>query len=253
MRSRFEAYMDGNPLSHVNPKILILDFAHKPADIAYTADTVANRSGGIVSDKTQGGANITISFEIHEYSIQKRQQICNDVIRWARGAILETNDRPGQRLHVRCTRFPRIESAVNWVDQLEMTFTAYEFPFWEEKTPARLILSGNSGEGQLFVPGNAGEAFTEVLITPNSTMANITLSVANTAITLTGCGATTENPVRIAQDEYGFIKITVGNVSILDKRTGSDELLAECGALNEISYSSSANVSVEFIVRGLWL
>lgn len=253
MISRYEAYMDGNPLSHVNPNIIIKDFAHESAEVEYEVSAVTNRNGGIVTNSRQDGSSVTITFEIHEYSIQRRQQVCNDVIRWARGAILETNDRPGQQLHVRCVSFPRVESAMEWTSDLQMTFTAYEFPYWEEKTPAKLTLSGNSGEGTLFVPGNAGEAFTEVLITPNSTMANITLSVGNTAIALTGCGATTASPVRITQDQYGFIQIKVGNVSILDKRTGSDELLAECGVLNAISYTSSANVTVEFTVRGLWL
>jgi len=253
MRSRFEAYMDGKPLSHVNPKLLILDIQHEIADPNIQVEEIANRNGLKITSERQNGSSVKITFELHLYSIAERQKACQEVVKWAKGTILETNDREGQRLICRCTEFPRIESALGWTESIDMVFTAFEKPFWEEKIETKLNLTGTSAQSDLYVPGNAGKAYVEATVTPKSTMADITLTAGNTSITLTGCGARTANPVTVAYDEKGFLKIKVGSTSILDKRTGSDDLMVECGETSTFSYTASANVDVEFRVRGLWM
>lgn len=253
MITRYEAIIDGIALSSINPDIIIHDINPVIGEYSYKTNTIAKRAGGLLTNEVLGSASVVISFEIHNYSIQKRQQICQDIIQWARGSVLETNDRKGQFLRGKCVSFPYVNSALEWTQIMTLTFSAFEQPYWQEKAESVLELSGTTNEGTLFVPGNAENTLVEAVITPVSTMANITINVGDTTMTLTGCGATTANPVVISYDSKRFLSINVGSTSILDKRTGDDDLLAVCGQDNEISYTASANVGVEIRARGLWM
>lgn len=253
MKSRYEAFIDGIALSSVNPNLIILDIAHVVANPSIQTASVAKRNGSIPMDESQNGSAVVITFELHIYSISERQRVCQQVVQWAKGNILETNDRNGQRLHVKCTQFPSISSAVKWTAPLTVTFTAFEHPHWEEKTPSQVQTSASGEEILLFVPGNAGDALVEVDIQPNATTQNITVSVGNTSMTLTGISATASDLVTIGYDDKGFLFIKKGETSLMGKRTGSDDLLAECGKLNTVSFECSADVTVTFKARGLWM
>ena len=255
MISRYEAYMDGIALSSVNPKLLILDIAHAVSAESLTTDSIINRNGLILQKSRRAKTSVSILFELRIYDIAERQQALQEVQRWASGKVLETNDRKGQQLYVHCDSFPVISSALKWTDELQMTFSSYEKPFWLEKTPAVLTLAaGTSGSGTLYVPGNAGKALVEVTVTPSSgTMANCTLTVAGRTITLTGVNATASNPLTIRYDDMDIQSIKVGTTSVLDKRTGVDDLLAECGKTTAFSFTASSSASVSFSVKGVWL
>ena len=254
MISRYEAYMDGNALSRVHPDILILDISHAISDRKISASRIGNRKGTLIIDDSQDGSSVTISFALRVYSISKRQEAMQEVLRWASGRVLETNDRPGQRLYVRCIEYPVVTSALQWTETITMSFKAFEYPFWEEKEKSSLSFSsGTSGNGTLFVPGNAGNTVVEVVATPAVSADDLSFTVGSTTITVTDCGATAENPLVIAYDENGFLSIKVGTTSVLDKRTGSDDLLAECGQVNDFSFIASESTSVVFSARGLWM
>ena len=253
MISRYEAYMDGVALSSIDENLLILDIQHHPSDIRFNTGKIANRNGSMVISESQEGASVTILFELHLYGIADRQAACQAVQRWAMGNVLETNDRTGQQLLARCTSFPRIDSAMNWTDPIEMTFTAFEHPYWEEKTAETLTFTaGTSGEDTIDVPGNVDGAFVEAEITAQAAVSEISLTVGETSITLSGLALENGQIVRIAYDDRNIQSIKVGNTSLLDKRTGSDDLLTVCGE-NTVSYSASASVQVTVSVRGLWL
>lgn len=256
MISRYEAYMDGVAMSSLSPNLLIRDINHGTSKVSRDTVTLVRRDGSIMVDKTLSAAQVKISFQLREYSIAERQKVCQEVARWAQGAILETNDRPGQRLHVYCDDFPVIGSALKWLNDLSVTFTAYNYAHWEEKTAVSTTLTGTSGTSTLFVPGNAGKALVTATITPSSdTVDDITLTVGDTSIALVGCGATSSKPVTISYDDMGLIRIRKKNTSIMNKRTAasSDDLLAVCWAVNTFSFTASAAVSVVFSVRGCWL
>lgn len=257
MRSRYEAYINGVALSSVSPDIYIYNIGHKPAAIKSTSAQLGNRNGSFLLDKYYTGPQVTISFEIHNYNIWQRQEICDAVVAWAQsGNVLETNDRQGKRLIADCLTPPSIDSARDWLDVLEVVFTAYERPFWEEKAEAKLSLGGTSGNGTLYVPGNVGSAFVEVTAKPRSgTMANLTVTAGNTSIALTGIAATASAPLVISYDDKQIMSIKRGNVSVLDKRSGtsSDDLLLECGKLGTLSFSASVACDIMFSVRGCWM
>lgn len=256
MRSRYEAYMDGTALSSVHPKIIIADISHAVSTISTNSNQIANRDGLQVSSRKRANTSVTISFLLRIYDIAERQKAMQEVQRWASGRMLEVNDRPGQVLYVNCDTLPTISSAMRWNDTVTMTFVTYETPFWMEKYPVTVTMTGSSNTPStqnVFVPGNAGKAFVEAVITPTSSLSNITLTVDATTIILSSLNASASTPITISYNDRWIQSIKKGTTSILDKRTGADDLLAECGRINSFSFTPSDAVTVVFSVRGCWL
>jgi hypothetical protein len=84
-------------------------------------------------------------------------------------------------------------------------------------------------------------------------MANCSLTVGNSTITLTGVDATSSAPVRVYYDDRNILHIVKGTTSLLDKRTGADDLKAVCGSKNTMSFTASSSAAVSFSVKGAWL
>lgn len=253
MISRYEAYMDGVALSSIHPDLLITDIRHAVADYDRTTQATVNRDGSRILKNYRNTTGVSIFFRLRIYDISERQKALQKVQQWASGQVLETNDRVGQRLFVHCDKYPVISSALKWLETLSITFYSYEKPFWEEKTESVARLTGNDEEGSLFVPGNAGDAFVEVKVTPSATITSLTVMVGDTFITLSGIS--TNSVITIGYDENGNQYIKAGTTSILNKRTASssDDLLAKCGEYNTVSVIASASVTAEFKARGVWM
>ena len=254
MISRYEATLNGVALSSISPDILILDISYRPASIQNEVYTTARRQGARIYRRYSNTTSCTITFEIHAYDIAERQVICNAIQTWARkGGVLQTNDRPGQRLRCICETFPAINSVKNWTEALSITFTAYDLPFWEQYTPTSITLTGTSGSGTLYVPGCVEDAPVEADITAQGTVTSLNLTVNGRTLTLSGISVTSGQVIKIAYDDEMIQSIKVGNTSLLNRRTGVDDLLVNCGEDNSFSFSSNAAVSVKYMVRGLWV
>ena len=253
MRSRHEVYMDGIALSSIHPSILITDIAHSPAKKAIMTQQIANRQGMIVIDSRREEASVAVSFELRVYKAQQRQEVLQKIQQWCNGKILETNDREGQRLHVICTDEPSMGSVTKWTSPLVVEFSAYEKPFWENKTYASCSMTGDDEESSLFVAGNAGYAYAEAVITPSETITELTVTVGDTTIELDDLS--TSDVIKIGYDEHGNQFIKAGNTSILGNRTpaSSDDLMLMCGKRTAVAVSADKSVSAVIKARGLWL
>ena len=251
---KYEVWMNDESLSGLSADIYVSGISYKPASMTVSADDVAGRDGERVGNVKYKGATVTVSFYLKKTDNENRQSIVQAIAAWAREGILKTSDRPWQQLHVLCVDPPYVPDVCDWTTAISMKFKAFEYPFWEEAVQSVLTLSANiSGSGTMYVPGNVGSALVEAVVTPSSSMDNITLTAGSTSITLTGVSATSSAPVTITYDSKGIQKIMCGTTSVLDKRTGSDDLLAECGKTTTFSFSASAAASVTFRTRGLWL
>lgn len=256
MISRYEVFLDGIALSSMHDQLMILDVQHTPAQRQATSARKAKGNGVYISDLYQAQTTVSISFELHIYSIVERQLVCQEIASKAINCkFLQTNDRPGQRLHVICDQPPTIESALQWTAPLTMVFSAYEIPFWEELFPATINLSGTSESGTLFVPGNAGETFVDVDITASDEISTLTISAGSTTITLTGLSIAAEGVIKMTHDENGILSIKNGDTSLLNRRTAasSDDLLVISGRQNNVSISANNAISCQFSTRGVWL
>ena len=253
MISRYEVTLNGVKLNDLHSKILVLDVNYAEPNREFGTFSPAKRDGGRMYRKYKEKASVTVSFAIREYAIAERQRICQLIGTWAmNGGELMINDRTNQKLVCECERKPAISSARDWTATLTITFTAYAVPYWQDTVPATLTLSGTSKSGTLYVPGSAPETVTEVTITAGAALSSISLTVAGKTMTLSGLSVASGGVITISYDSQMIQSIKTGSTSLLNKRTGADDLLAKCGANNSMSFSASASCTVVFKARGLW-
>lgn len=243
MVTRYMASLDGLPLHDIDPTIYITDIQEQAPQMNVVTHPRAAGHGMYRTRHARESVSVVIRFSIREYSTARRKAVLEQVIAWARdGGSLEINDRPGQALRVVLDVPPTITSSLHWTQELSMTLTAYDQPYWfgidSVTVPA-------NGDALLFVPGNAPEAAVDAEIT--ATAGTVTLAVGNTAITLEDVSGD------ISIDHVdGILRITSGGESILHKRTpeSSDDLLAIPGRGIPV-YISGGTATVT--ARGAWV
>lgn len=259
MISRYEVTIGGHKLSKVHKNLLILDVSYDAPEISTSTTSVARRDGAFITRQYKEKVTCTVTFELHIYDIEERQQALQDVITWAQGSgALRTNDRPDQRLeNIVCESFPSLSSVRNWTDPLTITFAAYSWPYWVDEDETTLKVTGKTGKATMKVPGNAGMdgcALVEVDVTANAALTKLTLTVGSTSIALEGISVAKNGVIKIAYNAQKVLSIKNGSKSLLAYRTAksSDDLLANCGKNTNVSISASANVTAVFRARGCW-
>lgn len=253
--NRYEAYMDGESLSSIDPKICLLDIQYSQVSPNISTFKVNRRHGALISRTSFNECSVTILFEIHEYNTRKRINILQNIQRWARGTILTVSDRPGQRLRCVCKDFPTLNTK-GWTDSISITFVAYQLPFWEEANATTFTMSGTSGESSVYVPGNAPESLVSASLTCSSgTLSTATLTVNGKSMVLSELAAATPSTVVISYDDDMILHIRHNNVDALGYRTPAsvDDLLAVPGKFNTFAFSADQSISLTYTVRGLWL
>ena len=254
MITRYDATLNGISLATIHPDIWVQDIRHTQAAPKNEVYSVAKRQGSRIYRRNYDKASVQIYFEIHNYSTMIRQEICKSVMHWARkGGVLQTSDRSGQRLICVCDTFPSISSALRWTEPLLVTFSAYTLPFWQEVNPSMVSMTGTSGNGNLYVPGVVEDAPVEVDVKAKAKITTLSLTTGTKTMQFSGLNVASGNTIKIAYDDEQILSIKVGSTSLLDKRTGADDLLVDCGEISPVSFTSNANADVVFKARGLWL
>lgn len=257
MRTRYEAWLDKNSLSAIDPAIYIRDIAYESPRFMTVANDIPGRNGQHVTKRYAQSSSVTISFEIHERDVERRQLICQQVQTWAaNGGKLTTNDRRGQQLNVICDVLPEISSALKWTQALKITFAAYEQPFWEDEWPDVVTLNANESKS-LYVRGNGAQTRVEVSVTNTSgdVLDALTIEADASVFNLVGLTLANEETLVIDYDENGLLRMRVGEESKMVCRTAesSDDLLMKTGKFNTVSIVADGAVYAVFKVRGLYM
>lgn len=259
MISRYDVKLNNVSLSSIDTRLLILDVQHDAVSMQRKQTRLAHRHGVFSDEIYYEKCSVTIIFQLRIYSLSERQSVIQQISSWARnGGELEVNDRPGQKLVCVCDNYPHANSVKQWLDELSVTFTAYSYPFWQDKVPTTLTLSGMAANGsEMPLNGNADKAYMSVTVTPNSSdaLTSLTISVNDSIIVLQNLLVQSSAPLEIAYDSNMILSIKAGNTSYLDKRTAdsSDDLIAICGGVNVCSYVADTSVTITFSARGGWL
>jgi len=251
MKSRYSVALDGVQMSSIHEMLQVLDIHYENSGIQRNTARRASGSGMYLSNPYMQSTRVTVEFELHIYGTAQRQAALQSVNKWALGKTLTTSDRPGQQLHVVCESYPTIESAMRWTDPINITFTAYALPYWEEVQPVTVTVTND--EEYMDVPGNVEDqaAKVDAEITANAALTALSISAGENTITLSGINVPAEGVISISHDEDGNLQITHNYASLLDKRTGSDDLVVKSGTGS--MFSVAGNATCVFSVRGLWM
>ena len=258
MMTRYSVWLNKNGLSDIDPSIIVLDIAYNAPRMQTITAARAKMPGVMVTKRQMQYASVTVTFEIHETSVRRRQMVLQKIQQWAKnGGWLTTNDRPGQRLCVICDSMPTVTSALKWTEKMRLTFTAYERPYWEDEYAQRASVSGTSGNASIYIGGVADEAPVSVNVTNTSgaPINRLTLTVGETMFAFENLALQAGEVLEIGYDEHANLYMRAGGESRMDRRTGesSDDLLAACGAHTWCSVAADNAVSAAFMARGLYL
>ena len=249
--TRYDCALDGVPLREVSDAICITDISEQEPEEELTVIPWTVRMGSSRVRRKRNSLTVVISFVITAQDVPKRKAVCQAAQAWARsGASLTINDRPGQRLSVVCEELPRLLSAQNWQHVIQMQFTAYALPYWED-TDATAVTTSNSAT--MFVPGNAENTLANVRVVNNgsSAVTAVTVTAGGSKMTFSGISLPVGAALEIGHTEDGLLYARIGETSVLSKRTAdsSDDLLVPCGENFPVSVSTG---SATFRARGLY-
>lgn len=259
MISRYEVWLNDEPLSSISPNIYIADIGYTAVAPSRDLTRIAAADGRLTGETEYIQENrINIAFVIREYNTRQRQQVLQDVIKWARGGgWLKTSDRIGQKIYVRVSQFPAIASVMRWTDNLTLEFIASDYPFWVAERPETAILTLSSSSytsGQLYLPG-AWKSYVEAKITAAASITGFTVRCGDTFIAFSGLSLSSGDVITISYtDDHHILEIKKGTDSILDKRTAAstDDVIAMPGR-NNISFSGNGDATCEFKVREVFV
>lgn len=173
--SRYEVTLNGISMASLSPEIVITDVQYEEPQYERQTYAVAKRQGARIISEYKERAAVSITFMIRSYPIEDRQEICQEIIRWARdGGDLRINDREGQKLVCICEQLPAITSVRGWTEELYITFAAYDIPYWQAVTPTVYTGSFPGGESvggdegyteiSMTIPGSAPKAYLEFVL-----------------------------------------------------------------------------------------
>lgn len=252
---RFDAALNGVPLSSIAPEIILRDII----DLAPVTDIVtAPRALGDGERETfrrLNTAGVQLTFVIRARDIKRRTQVMQDVLAWAyAGGILTVNTRPGMQMTVRMDQPPVIGSSLMWTQDIALSLVASEKPYWEAEEPTTVTIIDT---GVLRFAGLLPTSAVEADCTNDGaeTLTTVTFSCGGTAITLTELAVPPGGAVSIGYTDTGLMTIMADGATALGNRTAEsdDDLLADAYADNAISVTADQPVTAAFHVRGRWL
>ena len=254
MARHVEAWMDGVALSSVGP-FLLQQIQEEPPETEQTSYARPGMDGQWAGPTRRTALRIVLMVAIRElYDLPRRAMLAEALAVWANGKILQTSNRPGRRLRVRCTGAPALGAVRDYTQEMRVELTAWAPPYWEDEIAERLTLTGSTGSGTIRLPGTAdAPVAVTVTVTPESALTDLSLTVGENTITLAERAVPADTPLTLDRDEEDNLRITAAGVSQLRKRTAAsaDDLYCPPGNV-EISFTANAAVELDALARGRW-
>lgn len=272
--SLFDVTLNNVPLSSLSDKIIVRDILEEPIDQEIYKTPIAMNAGQRVSNVVRRALSVRVVYVIRERDPRKRAEIQSDIAAWARdGGVLAVNYRTYQdlnygistQLHVVLEVPPVQDSALKWTQDLSMTFTAYNPPYWESATSvgAQINTSYNStlgfyvGGTSLLSLGNAPKSPVTAAVdnVSDDVLTSLTIISKHCSFKFVGLNIRPGGTVYVEYDENGMLKIRDNNnISLLPARTAdsNDDLYAIPG-MNSFTINSNVQVSGYLYCRGLYV
>ena len=254
---RYDVWLDGINLRDNDPRIIVTGIAESQPKEKSTITYMGYTHGGRLSKTVRQELSVSVAIGIKETDMQERDAVYQAIRKWGRYAgHLTISTRENQRLYVEDMSIKT--SGKTWTETITLTFTALAKPFWESvgTQSATIGTAATSGSSSLFAPGNADECTVDAEITAKGgTLNTLTVTVGNTSMSFTSLGVTVNNKLTISHTDEGLLTIKNGATSLMAKRTGAsaDDLIAEPGSSNTVSFSGNVTCTAKYSTRGRWL
>lgn len=257
----YNVFLDGQPLTAISPYIHIANVSELTPERSIETATRPCSFGSWVLNDHLNSLGVKVQFAILTSDYALRKAICSRVAQWVQeGQSLAISDRPNQRLQVRCTALPVIDSAQEWGKLLSMTFTAYPLPFWEADSPVTVRSTSASTSHTLHLTpiGNQRETYLDFSITAASNLSEVTVTANGYHITFANLSMKAGDKLVVEHVRGILIANIVSDTSktpCLANRTedSSNEVIVYACRGNEITVEASASVTAVISAKGRYL
>lgn len=225
-----------------------------------------------MSMKRRTALSVRLVYVIRAYDPVKRAAIRDKIAEWAgNGGTLEINTRQGRRLSVEMDTPPALDSSLKWTQELSLTLTAYNVPYWTSTTRASVSVhmqdetTGLYYLNEVMTPDGGLEDVPVTLQLLNNSedtpLTNIIISCGDTFVELTNIDVQPGTPL-IFRYSQGLLEIvdmfkasSGENISLLRNRTAesSDELLMKANQQNQVKIQSNVPLSGIMIMNARWI
>ena len=167
---RYEVRLDGNSLCDLDPRIEITDIRETVRE--NTTNVQSGRYDGLTPlMHMRESLDVTVCVHLRTLQPQERRGLFSRICAWAGGSCLSVSLYPNRLLYGAFE--PPVMPGPEGFDELELTFRAFDFPYWQEAYPQPLVTNGTSFT-QVFSPsGTTDYTFLEFRIV-NQTAAPLT-------------------------------------------------------------------------------
>lgn len=271
----YDASLNGVSIHTLAEEIILRDIVENPANMDIQTAKRSMHPGTRETSSIRRKLEIDLVFVIYTQDSRRRAEIAGLVAAWANeGGWLTVNTRPGMRLHVTPTQMPSQGSALRWQEDITLTLTAFEQPYWEDEGDGTLVnldtvWSDSEGMSQAFTvirpSGNVGKVpvtcfaynMDEVPLTHLKIVVDDTFMEFKD-MNIEG-GGVFGGWFRIDYTDEDIMQIKNvrddENPSLMKYRTAesSDDLMARCNVNNQVSVYSDAALNITFYAKGRWL
>lgn len=204
--------LNGVELGSLAEELLVLGVEERAPTMAHTTLPRGTRDGQWVTGGARSYLEVAVSFAIRSRRDRVlRAQTLERVNAWAMGGgLLRAGHRPGRRLRVVCDTLPAAGNAAQWTTEYEITFRAYEVPYWESDAEQVITLSAAQWTGELerigteaapmrFSARNAGEDEVDAL----------TVTAGETRMEFSGLALAQGEALEVYEDDAGLLCIFI--------------------------------------------
>jgi len=252
--------LNGLQLDEIDERINIKSITEGAGKETISAAGTAQRNGQRITNRRRDTLDITVKFSmlIGPEEMQERSTLLERINTWAAGGgWLTVNYKSGRRLMVVCAQAPGAGDQYEWTNVYQITFRAYSMPYWEDETAfnssSAVAASGSFG---IQVPGSV-ETDAEVTVVNKSgmTINTLRLNIAGNEMSFTNLnlgGNQTLIIDHVYTDSLYYLRMRIGNRSVLANRAGADEFVMKPG-WRSASFTADRAVQVTVSARGRYI
>ena len=255
MIGRYRVTLATVQLDSLDDDLLILDVKYPPPKIERQRVTAADLDGYEIDSENVVERTVQITFELHIYDTERRNEVCRKVNAWAnKGGNLRVSDRWDHFLNVVCDQPAEIPSVKNWTAPITIGFITTGNPYWQSVEEKSTTLAGKSAKGILKLDGDKGSVPVSVTATAEKPVTSFKAVVGDTQITLTGLTVAAGQKIVIDYLKGRYLRIRANGKSVMARMNAasSDRLMAPCGTNTQVSFTANDRMTVAFSARGVW-
>ena len=193
---------------------------------------------------------VRFAIDVPKKNLAQRRTIWEEVVSWAlQKGWLTVDYMPNRRMYVDKVILPSSGDLWTWTDDFQITFLAYNVPFWQDVNPTSVAYRGvSSWTATIGVPGQFRTVADVTFHNATSdTMTSFSITIGGRTLALSGISLAGGADLVISHGTDGLLRVTAGGTSVYDKITAesSEDLYIDPGTASiSMTAGKSGNITV---------